>query len=326
MRKTVGFVLLALGAALLAVGIVTTTWAPGVVKKTPLDVDTTTRLDGTAARLDAATGPARGGPARAGHQRHPRRQRRLGRQERRLRAGPVRRLHRRRATPDCPEGESPEHRSASPTPTGSSPTARPPWRSARTATSTADRQVVQHEGVINKFPFDVEKQDYPYWDGADAHGLAGRVRRHQDDPGRGDLPLPGHHQGRGRRRDRPRHPGHLQPGRRHVGRARAPARSSTSTRTSSATSRTARRPSTSRSRSPTTRSRPSPATPRTTSRSSTMVTKTMPLVGFIGGALLLPRRRRRSSCSAGASRRHEVGSSPREPVADQDRAPSPAGR
>lgn len=57
MRKTVGFVLLALGAALLAVGVVTTTWAPGVVKKTPLDVNTTTRLEGEAARLGDAARP-----------------------------------------------------------------------------------------------------------------------------------------------------------------------------------------------------------------------------------------------------------------------------
>ena len=23
----------------------------------------------------------------------------------------------------------------------------------------------EHEGLVNKFPFDVEKKDYPYWDG-----------------------------------------------------------------------------------------------------------------------------------------------------------------
>lgn len=49
-------VLLGLGAFLLVAGMVALLWAPGVVKRTPLDVDTTTRLSGEAARLDTATG------------------------------------------------------------------------------------------------------------------------------------------------------------------------------------------------------------------------------------------------------------------------------
>ncbi|MEO9324605.1 DUF3068 domain-containing protein [Nocardioides sp. C4-1] len=57
MRKNIGFVLLAIGAALLAVGVVTVTWAPGVVKQTPLDVDTTTYLTGEASRLGADPQP-----------------------------------------------------------------------------------------------------------------------------------------------------------------------------------------------------------------------------------------------------------------------------
>lgn len=57
MRRTFGFVLLGLGAALLVVGVLTTTWAPGQVKKTPTDVNTTTRLDGTASQLGGAARP-----------------------------------------------------------------------------------------------------------------------------------------------------------------------------------------------------------------------------------------------------------------------------
>lgn len=164
MRKYVGFVLLALGAALLAVGVVTTTWAPGVVKKTPLDVDTTTRLDGTAARLDAATGA-------------------LG-ESRPVRITSITRVDSDKSddnnavfvqvqcvvytdageTPDCPEGES--------TSTFSIPEPDRFVTDRETALAVGedgyidpDRQIVQHEGIINKFPFGVEKRTYDYWDG-----------------------------------------------------------------------------------------------------------------------------------------------------------------
>ena len=55
-RKVFGLVLLGLGAFLLVVGLMATVWAPGVVKKTPLDIDQTTYLDGTVKKLDPATG------------------------------------------------------------------------------------------------------------------------------------------------------------------------------------------------------------------------------------------------------------------------------
>ncbi len=48
-RKWFGLVLLGLGAFLLVVGTLCVTWAPEVVKKTPLDVNQTTALDGTVA-------------------------------------------------------------------------------------------------------------------------------------------------------------------------------------------------------------------------------------------------------------------------------------
>lgn len=54
-RKWFGLVLLGLGAFLLVVGILATVWAPGMVKKTPLDVDQTTHLSGTVKKLDPAT-------------------------------------------------------------------------------------------------------------------------------------------------------------------------------------------------------------------------------------------------------------------------------
>lgn len=55
-RKVFGLVLLGLGAFLLVVGLLATVWAPGVVKKTPLDINQTTYLDGTVKKLDPSTG------------------------------------------------------------------------------------------------------------------------------------------------------------------------------------------------------------------------------------------------------------------------------
>ena len=49
-------VLLGLGGFLLIAGILAVAWAPGVVKKTPLDVDTKTIYEGQAAKLDPTTG------------------------------------------------------------------------------------------------------------------------------------------------------------------------------------------------------------------------------------------------------------------------------
>jgi len=55
-RKVLGFVALGLGGFLLVAGLVALLWAPGVVKRTPLDTDSTTLLSGQAQRLDPATG------------------------------------------------------------------------------------------------------------------------------------------------------------------------------------------------------------------------------------------------------------------------------
>ncbi|MBC9734621.1 DUF3068 domain-containing protein [Nocardioides marmotae] len=59
MRVIVGRVLLGLGAFLLVAGILGVAWAPGAVKKTPVEVDQKTDLTGTAERLDTSTGETR---------------------------------------------------------------------------------------------------------------------------------------------------------------------------------------------------------------------------------------------------------------------------
>ncbi|HYF72186.1 MAG TPA: porin PorA family protein, partial [Nocardioides sp.] len=55
-RKWLGMALFGVGAFLLVAGVLATVWAPGVVKKTPLDVNQVTHLEGTVKKIDPATG------------------------------------------------------------------------------------------------------------------------------------------------------------------------------------------------------------------------------------------------------------------------------
>jgi hypothetical protein len=52
-RSWFGLMLLGLGAFLLVIGILCVTWAPGTIKKTPLDVNQTTELSGTVRKAQA---------------------------------------------------------------------------------------------------------------------------------------------------------------------------------------------------------------------------------------------------------------------------------
>ncbi len=65
MRKVVGLVLALLGAFLVTAAVVALTWAPGVVKKTPIDVDSVTVLSGTGGKVDLETGEVPTGPVAA---------------------------------------------------------------------------------------------------------------------------------------------------------------------------------------------------------------------------------------------------------------------
>jgi hypothetical protein len=56
MKKILGGVALGLGVFLLVLAVLAVTYAPGAVKKTPVDVDSVTLLSGEAARLDTSTG------------------------------------------------------------------------------------------------------------------------------------------------------------------------------------------------------------------------------------------------------------------------------
>ncbi|MTB83146.1 DUF3068 domain-containing protein [Nocardioides marmotae] len=153
MRKIAGRVLIAIGGFLVVAGLLTSVWAPGVVKKTPVDVDQTTRLDGEATKL-GETFP--------------------------VNVTSITKADSEASTddttiwvntscvvantdgnaPDCVDGEDERLVSAT---VGTFATDRV------TALGRDHENLPEgstpYEGIVNKFPFDTEKTDYPYWDG-----------------------------------------------------------------------------------------------------------------------------------------------------------------
>jgi hypothetical protein len=158
MRKIVGFVLLGLAGFALTAAFLVQFYVPRQVERTPADVNSTTRLAGSASVLP--TGP--GSPVKA--------------VSRTVADG--------QATdgevivfdtfscliqdpdgtaPDCVDDTDPEKRLVT---AGTDRFAT----DRRTALAVNDEQYVgaaaePHDGLVNKFPFDVEQKTYPFWDG-----------------------------------------------------------------------------------------------------------------------------------------------------------------
>lgn len=158
MRRNIGYVLVGLSGLLLVVAVLALVWAPGAVKKTPLDVDSRTLYEGEGGKVDAATGEFSVGPVYAVQE---------------TKADST------RSSDDhvlfvetsclvvdsggdrvCADGDDPALLTAD---IDIFATDR------STALGVDDPNLpddaVVHEGLVNKFPFDVEKKTYPYWDG-----------------------------------------------------------------------------------------------------------------------------------------------------------------
>jgi hypothetical protein len=158
MRRIFGLVAVAIGGFLLIAAVLGTFWAPGVVKKTPLDVDTTTRLEGEAAKLDTETGDFTKRP---------------------VWVKSVSQVDSNTSTDDTAywvsvscvqfdEGQPQECAEDVEDPRQITLDVDAFGTDRVTAMSKSDnlpQGVTPHEGVVNKFPFDTEKKDYPYWDG-----------------------------------------------------------------------------------------------------------------------------------------------------------------
>jgi hypothetical protein len=158
-RKIIGWVLLALGTFLVVIGLMAAVWAPGQVKRTPLDTDSTTRLAGTADKLNPGTGEV---------------------ESLQVKAASVTKADSEHSddevvvfvsstclvidegdVPDCVDEDDPQGRLVS-----ASTDVFATDRSEATAVngSYVPPSAEEKEGLVNKWPFDAEKKTYPYWD------------------------------------------------------------------------------------------------------------------------------------------------------------------
>ena len=158
MRRSIGTVLFGLGGLLLAVAVLALVWAPGVVKKTPLDVDTTTLYEGQAAKLDPATGAFDTKAAYA--IRHTKADSDKSDDNTVLMVETACAVFDTGGAKECVNGNDPDLITAS----------VDIFAVDRVSALAVDSKnlppdAVQHEGLINKFPFDVEKKTYCLWDG-----------------------------------------------------------------------------------------------------------------------------------------------------------------
>lgn len=164
MRKIISWVLLGLGAFLLAAAVVASVWAPDQVKRAPLDTDSTTRLSGTAQKLNTGTGEI---------------------DDLDVRAVSITEADSNKSdedvvayvntsclvidvpdTPDC--GEPGTGEDADPNVVNISNELFATDRRTGEAVNSDEylpEGTPEREGLQNKFPFDAEKKDYEFWDG-----------------------------------------------------------------------------------------------------------------------------------------------------------------
>jgi hypothetical protein len=156
--KILARVLLGLGAFLLIAGLLAVTYAPGVVKKTPLDVDTVTVSGGEAAKLDPLTGAFDTKPAYA--IRHTLADSERSGDDNVIMVETACAVFDTGGAKECVNGNDPDLITA---------TIDTFATDRVTALAVQDKHLPAdagtHEGLINKFPFDVEKKTYPFWDG-----------------------------------------------------------------------------------------------------------------------------------------------------------------
>jgi hypothetical protein len=157
-RIIFGRVLLGLGGFLVVAAVLATVWAPGVVKKTPLDVDTTTLYEGQAAKLDPLTGAFESKPAYA--IRHTTADSKKSGDDTVLMVETACAVFDTGGPQECVNGNDPDLITAS----------FDVFAEDRVSAQAVDSKnlppdAVPHEGLINKFPFDVQKKTYQFWDG-----------------------------------------------------------------------------------------------------------------------------------------------------------------
>ena len=158
MRRNLGYVLVGLGGLLLTVAVLALVWAPGVVKKTPLDVESKTVYEGEGGKINTATGEFDVGPVYAV-------------QETKADSDNSSADHVLFVETSCLVVDTGGERVCVDDTDPNLLTADIDiFATDRTSALAVDDENLPenagpHEGLINKWPFDVEKKTYPYWDG-----------------------------------------------------------------------------------------------------------------------------------------------------------------
>jgi len=151
-------VLLGLGVFLLVAGILAVAWAPGVVKKTPLDVDTNTIYEGEAAKIDPLTGDFDRKPVFAVQQTKADSDKSSDDHVLFIETSCL--VFDTGGATECVNGNDPDLITA-----GIDIFATDRVTAMAVEDKNLPPDAGPHEGLINKWPFDVEKKTYPYWDG-----------------------------------------------------------------------------------------------------------------------------------------------------------------
>src|SRR3954452_12338199 len=151
-------VLLGLGAFLLVAGILAVTWIPGMVKKTPLDVDMTTIYEGQAAKLDPVSGDFTMKPAYA--IRYTKADSNKSSDDTVIMVENACAVFDTGGAHVCVNGNDPDLITAT-----TDIFAEDRVTALAVPSKNLPPDATPHEGLVNKFPFDVEKKTYPFWDG-----------------------------------------------------------------------------------------------------------------------------------------------------------------
>lgn len=159
MRKNVGLVMLGLSGFLLLVGLMAVVWAPGQAERTPLDVDSTTYLTGEGAKIDAATGELDAAPVQATSV--TRADSEASDDDVIVWVSTTCLVIQEDDPEDCVDGDDPRLISATEEVFATDRhTAEAVNGGGYLPEGTPD-----YEGVVNKWPFNSEKQSYAVWDG-----------------------------------------------------------------------------------------------------------------------------------------------------------------
>ena len=159
MRKVIAGLLLGLGSFLLVAALTVVVWGSDAVKKTPLDTDSVTNLSGTADKLNPATGDVESLQVKAASVTQADSE--LSDDKVVVFVSTTCLVIDEGDTPQCVDDTDPRLITAS---SDVFATDR------HTAEAVNDPQYVppsaeEKSGLVNKWPFDAKKQDYTYWDG-----------------------------------------------------------------------------------------------------------------------------------------------------------------